>query len=123
MSCNSTYLLTKTKFMERKTNWLAIVVAVVAGMAIGFLWYGALFNEQWMAGNGFTMEGEKMFKNGVEIPMSSTPMIFNTIAMVAYALLMNWLLGLAGARTWMDGAKVGAVIGLIFDIARKGSGK
>ncbi|MBK8965152.1 MAG: DUF1761 domain-containing protein [Saprospiraceae bacterium] len=100
--------------MERKTNWLAIVVAVVGTMLLGFLWYGVLFQEQWMAGNGFTMEGDKMFKNGVEVPMSSTPMIVNTIAMVVYALAMNWFLGRMGINSWMDGAKAGGVFGLVF---------
>ena len=70
-----------------KTNWLAIAASVVVGMFIGFLWYGMLFQNQWMAGNGFTMEGDKMFKNGAEIPISSTPMIVNTVAMLVYALI------------------------------------
>lgn len=99
--------------MERKTNWLAILVSVVVTMLLGFLWYGVLFQNQWMAGNGITMEGEKMFKNGAEIPMSSTPMIVNTIAMVVYALVMNWLLGKMNVSTWMSGATVGAGIGVI----------
>lgn len=99
--------------MERKTNWLAIAASVVAGMAIGFLWYGFLFNSQWMAGNGFTMEGDKIFKNGVEVPMSATPMIVNTIVMVVYALVMNWLLGKMNVSTWQTGATVGAAIGLM----------
>lgn len=97
--------------MERKTNWLAIAASTVAAMIIGFLWYGFLFNAQWMAGNGFTMEGEKMFKNGVEVPMSATPMIVNTVVMVVYALTMNWLFGKMNISTWQTGATVGAVIG------------
>ena len=99
--------------MERKTNWIAVIVAVVAGMAIGFLWYGFLFTSPWMAGNGITMEGEKMFKNGTEVPMSNMPMIINLVAMFAQALLINWILGLTRANTWMEGAKVGGAIGLI----------
>jgi hypothetical protein len=102
--------------MERKTNWIAVVVSVVAGMFIGFLWYGMLFQAQWSAGNNITMEGEKFFKNGVEMSPSATPMIINLLAMVVYALLVNWLLGLANARTWMDGAKIGGAIGLILAI-------
>mgnify|MGYP001159268040 CR=1 FL=1 len=99
--------------MERKTNWLAIVVSVVVTMLIGFLWYGVLFQTQWMAGNGITMEGEKMFKNGAEIPMTPTPMIVNTVAMVIYALVMNWLLGKMNVSTWQTGATIGAGIGLM----------
>ena len=99
--------------MERKTNWIAVVVSVVATMFIGFLWYGALFQQQWMAGNGITMEGEKYFKNGTEMPMSAMPMVFNTLIMVVYALVVNWLLQRIGVNTWMEGAKVGAAVGLV----------
>lgn len=99
--------------MERKTNWLAIAASIVAGMTIGFLWYGVIFNEQWMAGNGFSMDGDKMFKNGAEVPMSATPMIVNTIVMAVYALVMNWLLAKMNVSTWQTGATVGAAIGLI----------
>lgn len=99
--------------MERKTNWLAIVTSAVAGMVIGFLWYGALFNKLWMDGNGFTMEGEKMLKNGVEVPMSFTPMIVNTVVMAVYALIMDWLFKKMNVSTWQTGATIGAAIGLI----------
>ena len=99
--------------MEAKTNWLAIAASVVVGMLMGFLWYGMLFQNQWMAGNGFTMEGDKMFKNGAEIPMSATPMIVNTIVMLVYALIMNWLLNKMSISTWQSGAMVGGGIGLL----------
>ncbi|MBK8555489.1 MAG: DUF1761 domain-containing protein [Lewinellaceae bacterium] len=99
--------------MQRKTNWLAIVVAALVSFFIGFLWYGLLFQNAWMEGNYITMEGEKMFKNGVEMPMSFAPMIVNTIAMIFYAIVMDWVLGRMGIQTWMEGAKVGAVLGLL----------
>jgi Protein of unknown function (DUF1761) len=98
-----------------RTNWLAIVAALVAGMGIGFLWYGALFVDTWMAGNGITSSGEgdamKMFKNGTEMPMSSLPMIINTVAMFIYALIMNWLVQKTNATSWGAGALLGAVVG------------
>ena len=98
-----------------KINWLAVVASVVAGMAIGFLWYGALFQTQWMAGNGITLgeDAMTMYKHGVQVPTSATPMIVNTISMVVYALLLHWLLGKAGAHTLAAGAAIGAVIGAI----------
>lgn len=33
---------------EVDINWLAIVVATVAAMAFGYLWYGPLFGKKWM---------------------------------------------------------------------------
>lgn len=103
--------------MERKTNWIALLVCVIAGMGIGFLWYGVLFVDIWAAGNNITFEetGDtmKFFKDGVEMPSSPAPMVFNMAFMVVYALLMNWLLGKTGATNWLDGAKIGALIGLV----------
>lgn len=101
--------------MERKTNWLAIVACVVAGMVLGFLWYGMLFLDTWAAGNGFTMDKEahKMFRDGVEVSGDNSAMIFNTGAMFIYALILNWLLGRTNSNTRADGATVGAAIGLI----------
>jgi hypothetical protein len=99
--------------MEAKTNWLAIITSIVVSMVIGFLWYGMLFQELWMAGNGITMEGEKMFKNGTEIPMTPTPMVVNVVSMFVYALLFNWLLKRLNVSTWQGGATFGATIGLI----------
>lgn len=37
-------------------NYLAVVVAAVANMIIGFLWYGPLFGKQWIRMMGFTKE-------------------------------------------------------------------
>ncbi|HMQ48636.1 MAG TPA: DUF1761 domain-containing protein [Saprospiraceae bacterium] len=99
--------------MGNKTNWLAIIVAAVAAMALGFLWYGVLFQEQWMAGNGITVEGDKMFKYGTEMPISSLPMIINTVAMIIYALMMNWLAVKSGSTTFKKGATLGAFVGFI----------
>jgi len=99
--------------METKTNWLALVVASLVGIAMGFLWYGMLFTNQWMAGNGITMAGEKMMKNGAEMPMSSLPMIINTVSMLVYAYLMNWLINKTSSFDLKSGATLGAVIGVI----------
>lgn len=105
--------------MKRKTNWLAIAVAVVVSMVIGFLWYGMLFTETWAAANGITldMENHKAFKNGVEMSSSPLPMIFNIACTIVFALLMNWLLGRTGSVTWPEGAKVGAVVGLFLALS------
>lgn len=99
--------------MAPKTNWLAVIVSILVTMGLGFVWYGFLFTDQWMAGNGMTMEGEKVLKNGVEMSMSATPMIFNTIGMIVNVLIVNWLLAKTGAKNWMDGLMTGGAIGLV----------
>jgi Protein of unknown function (DUF1761) len=101
---------------SNNTNWLALGLATIAGMVMGFLWYGLLFTQQWMAGNNMTFDeaNNKFFKNGVELPADSgTPMIFNFIAMAFYAFVMNWLLKRTNSTTLQDGAMVGGAIGLI----------
>jgi hypothetical protein len=100
-----------------KTNWIAVAVAAVGGVVIGILWYAILFVDTWMAGNGITVEGEgtsmKMLKNGVLQEVDdTTPMIFNFLAMVAYAFIMNWLLQRSNTTTLKDGAIFGATIGM-----------
>jgi Protein of unknown function (DUF1761) len=99
-----------------RINWLAVIASAVASMGIGFLWYGLLFVDPWMAGNGITATGEganmKMFKNGVAMPMDNLPMIINTVTMLIYPLLMAWLLQKTNIRTWGSGASLGFVIGL-----------
>lgn len=102
----------------KNVNWLAIIAAVVASMALGFLWYGNLFMEQWMAGNGFVLSesGETMIRNGEEISPSMKPMIVNAVAMLVYALFMRWLLEKSNALTLAGGFKMGFVLGLIMYI-------
>ena len=99
----------------KNVNWLAIIAAVIASMAVGFLWYGYLFLDQWMVENGISMgaSGETMIKDGIEIAPSSKPMIVNTVAMFIYALFMRWLLEKANSLTLVGGFKMGLAIGLI----------
>ncbi|HMT53324.1 MAG TPA: DUF1761 domain-containing protein [Saprospiraceae bacterium] len=100
--------------MDNKINWMAILASVVATMVIGFLWYGAIFQNQWMAGNGITANEDStiMYKNGAEMDMSFTPMIVNVIFMFIYAFIMNWLLNKLNARNLQSGAMVGLAVGV-----------
>lgn len=99
-----------------RINWLAVLVSAISGMLIGFLWYGMFFVQTWMDGNSITVTGEgnamKMFKNGIEQPITNLPMIINTVTMVVYALLLQWILQKTNIRTWQSGAMLGIVIGL-----------
>ncbi|MEM7574792.1 MAG: DUF1761 domain-containing protein [Bacteroidota bacterium] len=102
--------------MTKSTNWLAIIVAAVAGMGIGFLFYGTLFLDVWAAGNNLIIDeaNNTMSRNGVDIEMSATPMIVNAIAMVLYALIMDWLVAKTNHMSWAKGATLGGIVGLAF---------
>jgi len=100
--------------METKTNWFALIVSALVGMAMGYLWYGMLFTKQWMAGNGLTMDDAgNMMKNGVAMPHSSMPMIVNAVSLLVYAYIMNWLVNKTSSFDMKSGATLGAMIGAI----------
>lgn len=85
-------------------NYLAILVAAITTMIIGFLWYGPLFGKPWMKLAGLTAEklGE-MKKKG----MTKTYMV----SMLA-SLIMAYVLSFFVSRVGADTAIAGAVIGL-----------
>ncbi|NOT36806.1 MAG: DUF1761 domain-containing protein [Saprospiraceae bacterium] len=99
--------------MKTKTNWLALLTTLVVNMGLGMLWYGKLFNAQWMSGNGISLAGDKMMKNGVEMPMSNLPMITNVVSLLVFSFLINWLVEKTQSFTFQSGAILGGVIGLI----------
>jgi hypothetical protein len=100
--------------METKINWMALLVATLVGFAIGFIWYGLLFTDVWMAGNGITMDASNnMMKNGVAVEHSKLPMIINLITLFLYAVIINWLLHKTGSTTLNTGACIGGVLGTI----------
>mgnify|MGYP003584422129 CR=1 FL=1 len=55
--------------MGTEIHWLAVLVAAIAGFAVGALWYGPVFGKAWMAERGVTAE------DGANANM---PLIFGT---------------------------------------------
>ncbi len=88
-------------------NYLAVLVAAVARMAVGFLWYGPLFGETWMRGIGKTRE-EIGGGSGLAYGVST----FSSL-IVAFALAL--LLTLPGQVDLLTGIVFGliAAIGLV----------
>jgi predicted ferric reductase len=86
--------------MFGSVNWLAIVVATVASMALGFAWYMVLAN-QWMAAINKTRE-QIMANN------SATPYILAALMqlVMAYSLAL-FIPRLMGATTVSNGLIVG----------------
>lgn len=111
--------------MTNKTfHWPAVLVAALAGMFIGFLWYGLFFNTQWseavgFTGPGLTEMGGDVFRYGEPVVLDPvTPMIINVIGMIAFALIFSWLVAKTGMTTWINGATIGLIVGLVPVIAQ-----
>lgn len=45
--------------MMNEVNWVALIAAGVASMAVGFIWYGPLFGKAWMKLSGHKEMGDK----------------------------------------------------------------
>lgn len=86
--------------VEVAINYWALIVAAVANMAIGMLWYGPLFGKQWKAMNGFTDESMKA------MPLKPWQAMIGgliTSLIIAYVLLFFTV-------TWVDPTVTGALM-------------
>ena len=85
-------------------NWLAIIIAAVANMVIGFLWYGTwAFGKSWIKLSGRTM-GEGMQPG----PLYA----LTAVAAVVQAITVSWFVGQTGANSGAAGAIVGLYVGM-----------
>ncbi len=82
-------------------NYLAVLLAAVASIVIGFLWYGPLFGKPWMRMMGFSQESMDAAKKG---------MAKNYALMALGSLVMAYVLShsLAFASTYMKVSGYGA---------------
>ena len=75
--------------MEISINYLAVIIAAIANMAIGSLWYGPVFGKKWMTLMGFTKES---IKNMPLKPMHA--MIGGTLLSLFIAYVMAHFIGI-----------------------------
>ena len=87
------------------TNWLALLVNVIAHFAIGMGWYGAL-SVQWM-------EGIAAKERGFD-PQAAPPTIYLTsiVAVLFGTLFVAWLMERSGERGIGAGVRYGAIVWL-----------
>jgi len=70
------------------TNGLAVLVAAIANMVIGFLWYGPLFGKQWTKLMNFDSKKMKEMKN----QSMTKPMILGFISALVMAYALSYIL-------------------------------
>ena len=88
-------------------NWVAVIVATVAGLIIGFVWYAPpVFGRRWAGALG------------IELPQPGQTQATTYLAAVVTALVTAYVLAVLsrglGAVTLAEGALVGAVVWLGF---------
>lgn len=87
-----------------QVNLVAVLVAAIVNMVLGFLWYGPLFGKIWMKAMGYTQkDAEKMKKEGNMGKIYGLAFIGGLV--MAYVLAA--FIGLIGANTAAAGAQVG----------------
>jgi Protein of unknown function (DUF1761) len=88
-------------------SWLAVIVAAVAGLIVGFIWYAPpVFGRRWARASGIELP-----QPGEVQPMTYIGGVV-IAAVTAYVLAV--LIGGVGAATLVDGVIVGVVVWLGF---------
>ena len=82
-------------------NWLAVVLAAVVNMVVGFLWYGPLFGERWLKMIGKTAD---------EIDDDPTMYVITTLTALITAYSLAVLIGASGASGFASGALIGLFV-------------
>ena len=90
-------------------NYIALLVAGIASMVIGYLWYGPLFGKAWMKLSGIS--SADMEKGKKEMPKTYGIMYVSSLVM-AYVLAV--FISYAGAKDLVSGAMVGFWAGIGF---------
>jgi hypothetical protein len=72
-------------------NWIAIVVAALAGFAVGGIWYGPIMGKKWMGAVGLTEE---------QIQSGNMRVVFG--GAFAFSLLSSWTLAHTFASYMVD---------------------
>ena len=91
-------------------NWIAVIVAALVSIILGFLWYGPLFGKKWMSLSGITPKQiETAKRKGVT--GSYIIMIISTLVAVC---VLGILINATNSSGVSDGATLGFLVWLGF---------
>ncbi|MDZ4714342.1 MAG: DUF1761 domain-containing protein [Cytophagales bacterium] len=93
---------------ELKINYLAVLACVVFLHALGFVWYGPLFGEPWMAMVGLDMAALEANPPGAGV------WITNLISSVASVYMLAWVLAKMNVTSGVRGAVMGFLLSFTF---------
>lgn len=89
-------------------NVVGILAAAFVMWILGFVWYGVVFSEAWMAGNGYT-EADFEGQSGLWMPAG-----FLIPLILAYGL--GWHMKQKGITLWKTAALYGLWLGLLIGV-------
>ena len=96
-----------------KINHLAILVCLILSFALGFLWYGPLFGESWLAMVG--LDEAAVAAN----PPGAGEWITNVISSLIPLYVMAWLFIKLDVRNGIRGALLALLIAFSFDFLHR----
>ena len=86
-------------------NPLAVVIAAIVPMVLGFVWYGPLFGSTWMAARGITREQMGQVNVGQAYGLT-------TVLAIVTAVAMAMVLSAASTQDLTTGVTLGAIMGV-----------
>lgn len=95
--------------MCENINWLAVVVAAIASMVIGALWYGPFFGKPWMKLAGITQTAMKKAKKGMW-----KRYLIGLINRAVMAAILALIINLTQLQTVLTGIVMGILVWLGF---------
>ena len=84
------------------TSWGAVLLATLAFYMVGFVWYGFLFQDLWLAASGMTEEQTMVIAENKGAMM----FVWGLLLTLAQALGLLWVLNLAGAKRLAASLKI-----------------
>jgi hypothetical protein len=91
-----------------KINHVVVWICIVLMHAFGFLWYGPLFGETWMA---LVKMDQATMEQG---SMNASIWILNSVAIIAPIYLLSWLFTKMNVTSGLQGALVAFLIVFCF---------
>lgn len=93
-------------------NWIAIILATVVNMVVGYIWYSpALFAHEWSK-----LTGRKMNEMGD----GSTSYVITTVAALIQNIILAFVVGWVGVSTVANGAWLGFLLWVAFVAVTQG---
>jgi hypothetical protein len=93
-----------------KINHLAVWICIILMHGFGFLWYGPLFGEKWMA--FVNLDPATMQQDSMDPAL----WILNSIAIIAPIYALAWLLSKTNVTSGIQGAMLAFIISVTFHL-------